>query len=116
MAWAEAKEEATVIPVDPFYVAIYLNHLVHTNGTEGAIGTAVYGINWAHHAAGFQSPTDNPFVQLIKKGSEKICAKPSKKKDPITAPLIRRLIDIYKPVFGPTPDLKTLRFLLLTVL
>ena len=97
-------------------MAIYFNHLVHTNGTAGAIGTAVYVINCAHNAAGFESPTDDPFVQLIKKGSEKICTKPSKKKDPITAPVIQQLIDICKPNFDPTPDLKTLRFLLLAVL
>ena len=106
VAWAETKDEVTVIPADPFYVAIYLNHLLHTNGTVGAINTAVYGINWAHHAAGFESPTDDPFVQLITKGSRKICGKPSVKKDPLTAPLIRYLVDLYKPASGPPPNLK----------
>ena len=68
---AENKPEVSILPADPFYVAIYLNYLVHTNGTVGAVHSAAYGINWAHHAAGYHSPTDDPFVKLIKKGSEK---------------------------------------------
>ena len=116
VSWAEPKDEVTVLPADPFYVAIFLNHIMQSKGTTGAIRTAVYGINFAHHAAGYPSPTQDPFVKLVQKGGERLCAKPRKKKDPLTAPFIKELFDHYKPLFGKAPDLKVLRFLLITVL
>ena len=70
--WAQSKQEVTVLPADAFYVAIFLNHLVVANGTVGAIRDAVYGINWAHHAAGYNSPTEDPFVELVQKGAERL--------------------------------------------
>ena len=55
--WTNEETEVTALPADPFHVAIYLNFLLQTNGTVGALKTAAYGIRWARHAAGFPSPT-----------------------------------------------------------
>ena len=97
-------------------MAIFLNHLVVTHGTVGAIRDAVYGINWAHHASGYISPTEDPFVKLVHKGAERLCAKPRSKKDPLTAPFMKALYDHYRPLSGSRPDLKILRFLLIAML
>ena len=114
--WAQSKPEVTVLPADAFYVAIFLNHLVVANGTVGAIRDAVYGINWAHHAAGYNSPTEDPFVELVHKRAERLCGKPRTKTDPLTAPFIKPLFDYYRPISGGHQNLKTLRFLLLALL
>ena len=102
------------IPADPWYVAIFLNHVLHTNGTKGALNTVAYGIRWAHHIAGFDSPLEHPFVAMTLKGCERICAKPVTKKDPLTVDFIKDLIDHYG--LEGAKDLRAERFLVLAIL
>ena len=45
------------------YVSIFLNYILFTSGKKGSVVTAFYGIRWGHHVKGFDSPTDDPFVQ-----------------------------------------------------
>ena len=78
-----------------YHVAIYFNHLLQTHRTKGALTTAAYGINWAHHVGGFASPLQDPFVKLVLQGCERLCGKPTTKKDPLTCPMIKELIDLY---------------------
>ena len=66
--WASNKPEVRTCPSDPFHVAIYLNHLLQTNGTKGTLITAAYGMNWAHHVGGFAFPLEDPFVKLVLQG------------------------------------------------
>ena len=102
------------IPADPWYVAIYFNHILHTNGTRGALQSAAQGIRWAHQVAGFTSPLADPFAAMALKGCERLCAKPVKKKDPLTVNFVKELIDYYSPL----TDLKDpliLRFLVMVV-
>ena len=58
--WSGAKDEVETRPAEPFYVAIYLNHLFFLNGNKGSVNAAFYGIRWGHHIVGLDSPTDNP--------------------------------------------------------
>ena len=112
--WPSTKPEVRTCPSDPFHVAIYLNHLLQTNGTKGTLITAAYGMNWAHHVGVFASPLEDPFVKLVLQGCERLCGKPTRKKDPLTCPMITELIDLYRTRTG-NPDLRQYRFLLLTV-
>ena len=87
--WASSKPEVYAIPAKPWYVALYFNHLIQTNGTTGALHSAAYGIRWAHHTAGFPSPLDDPFVSLVLQGCERLCAQPTTKKDPSLCLLLK---------------------------
>lgn len=113
--WASPKFEVRVIPSDPFFTAIYLNHLLQTQRTVGAIKSAVHGIAWAHHKAGYVSPTDDPFVKLTAKGCERLLGKPVNKSEPLTSPVIKTLVDHYKT--GATVStIPAYRFLLITLI
>lgn len=112
LSWTEHKAEVRHIPADPFFVSLYLVSVLKEHGTKGALSTAMFSIRWAHHRAGFESPTEDPFVQLVFDGCERICGKPAKKKEPITTPMVRSLID----KFSDSADLKVLRFLTMVVL
>ena len=112
--WASSKAEVQEIPANPWYVAIFFNHLLHANGTPGALHRAAYGIRWAHHAAGYPSPLEDPFVALVLQGCGRLCARPVKKKDPLTASLVKGLIDHYSPL-SQLSDLHILRFLVIVV-
>ena len=44
---------------------------------------------------GFNSPTDNPFVQLAFEGCQQLCAAKTTKKEPITSSVIKALVTKY---------------------
>ena len=71
--WSESKEEVKTRPAEPFFVALYLNHLYFIRNNKGSITTAFYGIRWAHHMVGLSSPTDNELVQLAYEGCLRLC-------------------------------------------
>ena len=91
--WCNSKQEVHLCPADPFYVAIFLNHILFTSGKKGSVITAFYGIRWGHHVMGFDSPTDNPFVQLTFEGCQRLCQSETTKKEPITPEMIKSLVD-----------------------
>ena len=66
--WSNSKQGVISCSADPFYVAIYLNQVLFISGAKGKIITAFYRIRWSDHVMGFNSPTDNPFVQLAFEG------------------------------------------------
>ena len=111
-AWASRMGNVSTCPADPYYVAIYLCHILQTHGTKGALICAMYGIRWGHHMAGEASPTDDPSVQLAFDGCTRTCARPTKKKEPLTIQLLKELIESYDT--NPA-SLKKLRFLAMIV-
>ena len=66
--WYNSKQVEDLRPADPLNLAIFLNHILFTSGKKGSVVTAFYEIRWGHHVLGFDSPTDNPFVQLAFEG------------------------------------------------
>ena len=90
--WSNSKQGVIYCPADPFYIAIYLNHVHFISGAKGSILTSFYGIRWGHHVVGFNSPIDNPFVQLAFEGCQRLCETETTKKEPITADMIKTLV------------------------
>ena len=66
------KPEVVCRPADPFFIAIYFNHLLTEKGTRGSLTDAMYGIRWGHISAGYHSPTDHPFVKLAYEGAKRL--------------------------------------------
>ena len=93
-------------PADPFYVAIYHNHVLFISGAKDSIITAFYGIRWDHHVMGFKSPTENPFVQLAFEGCQRLCESETTKKEPITSDMIKTLVTKYEGKNSTIPDLR----------
>ena len=116
MSWSNFCKEIHVVhlPSDPFFIAVFFNHLLITNGSKGSITDAYYGIRWGHHAAGFYSPTDHPFVQLAFEGAKRLSNySGSRKKDPMTSDMIKILVTKY---YKRPWNLSHLRFLVLCLL
>ena len=81
--WSNSIQEVISCPAFPFYLAICLNPVLFTSSAKGSIITVFYGIRWGHHVMGFNSPTDNPFVQLAFEGCQRLCeTETTKKKNP----------------------------------
>lgn len=99
-------------PADPFFVALYLNHLLITKGKAGSIINAYYGIRWGHHIAGLNSPTENPLVKLAFEGCQRLCPHNSQRKEPIDPETIKKLVDSIAP---ENPNLLQLRTIVVCV-
>ena len=111
--WAERKHEVKTRPAEPFYVAIYLNHLLFVNGNKGCLTTAFYGIRWAHHTVGLPSPTDNSLVQLAYEGCIRTCNGSKQKKEALPLEILKHLVDVFT---GSGSNLSNKRFLLVCLL
>ena len=107
--WSNSKQGVIYCPADPFYVAIYLNHVIFISGPQGSIITAFYGIKWGHHVMGFNSPTDNSFLQLAFEGCQRLCETETTKREPMTSDMIKTLVTKYG---GENSTISVLRFLL----
>ena len=57
---------------------------------------------------GFNSPTDNPFVQLAFKGCQRLCEIETTKKETITSDMIKTLVTKYGGKNSTIPDLRFL--------
>ena len=79
-----ASRKFHAIPANPWYVALYFNHI------------------------------DDPFVALVLKGCERLCAQPTTKKDPVTVSVVKDLVDHYGPL-AQLSDLRVFRFLVIVV-
>ena len=77
-------------------MAIYLNHLLFVNEKKGCITTAFYGIRWAHHTVGLDSPTDNPMGQLAYEGCIRSCRGVTQKKDALPVAALKKFVDIFR--------------------
>ena len=66
----------------------------------------IYGLRWAHHMAGLDSPTEHPIVQMAAEGARRELAKPTVKKEPVTAEMLRELVDKFG---GPCASLTEVR-------
>ena len=107
--WTKWSAEKKLVsrPADPFYVAIYLNHLLFVNKTKGAITSAFYGVRWGHRVVGLESPTDNPLTKLAYEGALRLCGGEKIKKDPIPVETIKSVVEKYS---YEKLDLMSLRF------
>ena len=104
--WSKSKDEVSTRPAQPFFVVIYLNYLYFTRQSKGCVTIAFYGIRWAHHAVGLESPTDNTLVKLTLEGCLRLCGGEKSKKEAIPVDILKNFVDSYG-----TSNLKDLRFL-----
>ena len=55
---------------------------------------------------GFDSPTDNPFVQLAFRGCQRLCQSETTKKEPITSEMMKSLVNKFGWKNASLPDLR----------
>lgn len=86
--------ETCVFPAKPYHFCVYLSYLANTNGTVGAASDAFYGIKWAHEIVGLVSPTEqSKIIKMVFDGIKRTLSKPIRKKDPITASILKTVYD-----------------------
>lgn len=83
------KLDGNAFPASPFYVALYLQHLIEETHSPSAVDSAFYGLKWAHDVAGIFSPTDDPIVEAVRSASKRVLGTRALcRKEPISPTLI----------------------------
>ena len=90
-AWAK-QHGMIAMPAKEVHVALYLQHLGDTSQSKAAVEGACNALAWIHSTAGLPSPTLSPFVKAILEGMQRILAKPTVKKDPVTSVMLEDMV------------------------
>lgn len=69
-----------------------LYYLAESTKSKAATEEAVHTLVWIHSMAGITSPTENPFVKIALEGLRSALAKPIRKKEPITAEMLKAMV------------------------
>ena len=90
--WADEHNVPTGLPVSEIYLVLYLQYLGDTQGSRSAVETAVNCIAWAHEMAGYPPISGVPIVAATLKGLQRLLAKPTTKKEPITPVMLQAIV------------------------
>ena len=110
--WAEARQGVPSFPAQDTHIALYLQHLSESVESTSAIEEAVNVLSWLHQAAGLQPVSGAPLVQAALAGFRRILAKPKVRKEPVTAEMLKSMVDSA----GPEPSLSEIRLLVVCLL
>ena len=111
--WAATKSEIVPFPAKPIYVGLYLSYLIQKANTPSPVEEAVNALSWAHNLACVEDPTRHPLVNQVLEGAKRILAHKANKKEPITAEILKALVDKYATEQATLADIRTLTICLL---
>lgn len=91
--WAEKKPEIQVFPVIQEQFCLYLQLVGDLTQSSVAVKEAVSALSWLHQLAGTQPLSSSPLVASTLAALTKIWARPTKKKEPVTADMLSKIVD-----------------------
>ena len=56
------------------------------------VNTAVYGVSWVHKKSGYREPSEYRMVKQAVEAARRILTRPRKRKEPLSADLVRRVV------------------------
>ena len=110
--WAEARQEVPSFPAQEAHVVLYMQHLGQSVQSKAAIEEVVNALSWLHQAAGLTSISSLPLVQAALAGHRRMLALPKVRKEPVTAEMLKSMVD----AAGPEPSLSEVRLLAVCLL
>jgi hypothetical protein len=112
--WAEAKHEVAVFPVVPLHLCLYLSFLIQKSASVAPVEEAVNALSWVHDMAGVSNPTGHPLVAQVVAGAKRVLARPTVKKEPITADILGLLVRKFGQEGASLSDIRTLAVCLIS--
>ena len=91
-SWATGRQIVPV-PAKEHHVALYLQFLADSTKSKSAVEEACNSIAWVHSTAGLPSPTVSPFVKATLEGFQRLLAKPTVKKAPVTSVMLEEMVN-----------------------
>ena len=90
--WA-SQHNMPSLPAKDSQVALYLQSLGEKSQSKSAVEEACNAIAWVHSTAGLPTPTTSPFVKTTLEGMQRLLAKPTVKKAPITPAMLEDMVE-----------------------
>ena len=110
--WADARQGVPSFPVKEVHLVLYMQHLSESTGSKAAVEEAVHALSWLHGLAGLQPLGGLPLVQTTLEGLKRTLARPKVRKEPITADMLKAMVE----AAGPVPSLTEIRLLAVCLL
>ena len=104
--WCQAFGVDVQLPFDCVTIAIYLSQCFQQSNSSASLTLVYSAIKWLHTFVPVSNPLDNDFCRNILESAKRISGKPVSKKTPLSANIIKWIIDSY---VGPQCSLKHLR-------
>ena len=86
---------------------LYMQHLSESTESKAAVEEAVHALSWLHGLAGLQPLGASSLVKAMLEGLRCILAKPKVRKEPVTADVLKAMVE----ATGPAPALTEVRLL-----
>ena len=86
------EHNASYLPADSVVLALYIVSLIQQTWSVSSVNTAVYGLSCIHKKSGYQEPSEYPVVKQTGDTARRILARPPKRKEPLSAALVRKVI------------------------
>ena len=106
-SWAEARQGVPSFPVQELHLVLYMQHLSESSESKAAVEEAVHALSWLHGLAGLQPLGGSPLVKTTLEGLRRILTKPKVRKEPVTADMLKAMVE----AAGPAPSLTEVRLL-----
>jgi len=85
---------------------LFLLTLIQESRSCSIIDEVHYGLKWVHDLAGLPDPCNSPFVVPLIESARRLLSVPVKKKEPVTAEVIKRLFAQYGSTSASLSDLR----------
>lgn len=89
--WAE-QHSASYLPADSVVFTLYFVSLIQQSRSVSLVNTAVYGVSWVHKKSGYREPSEYRMVKQAVEAARRILTRPRKRKEPLSADLVRRVV------------------------
>lgn len=96
------------------HLCLYLNFLIQKSSSAAPIEEAVNAVSWVHILAVVEDPTKHPLVVQVVAGAKRILARPTLKKEPITAEILGSLVKRFGQLNASLSDIRTLAICLIS--
>ena len=90
LSWSSNFQEVQSFPVQMLHMASFLVGCIQRGESNSSIESCFYSIKHYHNIALQPDPTCSTLISYIMDAAKRICHRPKKKKQPITADHIRR--------------------------
>ena len=112
--WALTKQGIPVLPASPLHFCLYLSFLIQKSASPAPVEEAVNALTWVHTMAVVEDPTKHPLVAQVVAGAKRILAKPTTKKEPISAEILASLVQKFGQASASLTDIRTLTICLIS--
>lgn len=91
--WTLEREGLAHWPISIAGFVLYLQHVGEKSQSKAAVEEAVNAISWVQRLAGLEPVSQNMLVKSVVEGFQRILAKPKKRKEPVTASMLREIVE-----------------------